>query len=248
MPWKGGEPQRLTYHPDDDLVEGWTPDGKSILFSSPRSSRKRYNKLFTIPAQGGFPQALPMPMAEMGSFSPDGTQIAYTPINNREYRWWKNYRGGQTTPIWVFDLAHFGSTEIPHENAPDRFPMWVGRKIYFVSDREDATMNLYSFDPATSTISRVTKYDQYDVKWASAGGGLIVFEYSGFLYKFDPDSVAISKISIHVPSEGLQTRPRYIQASKFISNASLSPTGMRAAFEAYGEVLTLPPSMGTSGV
>src|SRR6516165_1869297 len=29
VPVAGGEPKRLTYHPDPDLPVGWTPDGKS---------------------------------------------------------------------------------------------------------------------------------------------------------------------------------------------------------------------------
>src|SRR6202795_936011 len=28
MPADGGEPKRLTWHPDPDVVVGWTPDGK----------------------------------------------------------------------------------------------------------------------------------------------------------------------------------------------------------------------------
>ncbi len=35
---KGGEPKRLTWHPGADMVEGWTPDGRSILFSSTRAT------------------------------------------------------------------------------------------------------------------------------------------------------------------------------------------------------------------
>src|SRR5260221_14225104 len=31
IPAAGGVPHRLTYHPDADIVRGWTPDGKSIL-------------------------------------------------------------------------------------------------------------------------------------------------------------------------------------------------------------------------
>src|SRR3974377_1908537 len=37
-PTTGGEPKRLTSHPGPDFVEGWTQDGKSILFTSLRTS------------------------------------------------------------------------------------------------------------------------------------------------------------------------------------------------------------------
>ena len=94
----GGEPRRLTYHPGPDAAVGWTRDGKGVLFSSHRASATDSFALFVMPLQGGFPTALPLPMAENGSYSPDGTHIAYEPF----FQWepdWKGYRGGQTTAI-----------------------------------------------------------------------------------------------------------------------------------------------------
>ena len=38
MPAAGGVPKRLTWHPSPDVVLGWSPDGKKIIFSSPRES------------------------------------------------------------------------------------------------------------------------------------------------------------------------------------------------------------------
>jgi hypothetical protein len=37
-------------------------------------------RLWVIDRTGGFPEALPLPMAERGSFAPDGRRLAYTPI------------------------------------------------------------------------------------------------------------------------------------------------------------------------
>src|SRR6185369_16766500 len=34
MPASGDVPRRLTYHPGQDQLAGWTPDGKSVLFVS----------------------------------------------------------------------------------------------------------------------------------------------------------------------------------------------------------------------
>src|SRR5687767_15934128 len=34
----GGEPQRLTWHPGADTVQGWTPDGAKIMFASGRQT------------------------------------------------------------------------------------------------------------------------------------------------------------------------------------------------------------------
>jgi len=79
VPAAGGEPRRLTYHPGTDVAVGWTPDGKNVLIRSTRSSYSRFEKLFTVPVEGGFPTELPLPMGVQGSYSADGSGFAYVP-------------------------------------------------------------------------------------------------------------------------------------------------------------------------
>jgi len=83
VPAAGGDPKRLTYHPGVDRVRGWTPDGKRVVFGSERTSapQQSYYKLWSISLEGGLPEALPMPRAFTGSFSPDGKRIAYEEIS-----------------------------------------------------------------------------------------------------------------------------------------------------------------------
>ncbi|MEW6455389.1 MAG: PDZ domain-containing protein [Acidobacteriota bacterium] len=242
IPALGGDPRRLTYHPDNDLVEGWTPNGEKILFRSTRYSYSRFSRLFAVDSAGGFPKPLPMPMAEMGSFSPDGTHIAYTPLRNA-FDTWKKYKGGRTTPIWVFNLKDFSYMEIPHENASDTFPMWIGETIYFLSDR-NGTMNLFSYDLKSKKVNQVTNHETFDIKWASEGGGIIVYECEGYIYTFNPSSGKLKKISISVSSDLIDTRPRFIKVAEQIRNFDLSPTGVRVTFEAHGEILTVPAKKG----
>jgi tricorn protease len=76
------------------------------------------------------------------AFSPDGKRIAYTPLPDATVTW-RNYRGGQTSPIWIANLADSRIESLPRNNSNDREPMWIGETIYFVSDR-DGTANLHS--------------------------------------------------------------------------------------------------------
>ena len=135
IPAEGGEPQRLTWHPSSDLVLGWTPDGKKILFASGRNAYSRFNELYTVTLEGGLPEKLPLPMGYEGSFSPDGKSIAYVPLS-RAFRVWKRYRGGLATPIWIADLADSSVVKVPRKNSNDFNPMWIGDKVYFLSDRD----------------------------------------------------------------------------------------------------------------
>ena len=38
VPTAGGEPQRLTWHPGADTVQGWMHEGKAVLFASARAT------------------------------------------------------------------------------------------------------------------------------------------------------------------------------------------------------------------
>ncbi len=107
MPTTGGDSKRLTYHPGIDRVSGWTPDGRRIIFSSARTSapQQSYCRLWTIGLDGGLPEALPMPRAWRGAYSPDGRKFAYQEITTSfipdwdEASFWRHYRGGRTQPI-----------------------------------------------------------------------------------------------------------------------------------------------------
>jgi tricorn protease len=136
----GGVPRRLTYHPGGDIATGWTPDGKSVVFRSGRNSESgRTSQLFTIPVDGVHPALVPLPMATDGSFSPDGSRLAYEPVP-RSFQAWKRYRGGLTSLIWIANLADSSIEKLPRDNSNDFNPMWIDNRVYFLSDRSGALL------------------------------------------------------------------------------------------------------------
>ncbi|MGB9104737.1 MAG: protease, partial [Terriglobales bacterium] len=146
MSASGGVPARLTFHPVADVVVGWTPDSKQVLFRSSRDSYAGFDRLFTVPLEGGLPHEIPLPEGVMGSFSSDGKRLAYVPVWNwQPGRAWKNYRGGRTARVWIAELSDSSVIEIPRENNSNDFnPLWIGEKIYFLSDRNGPiTMFVY---------------------------------------------------------------------------------------------------------
>jgi tricorn protease len=244
MPASGGVPRRLTYHPAQDTVAGWTPDGKQILFRSTRNSYARFSRLFTIPVDGaGLPAELPLPMAEEGSYSPDGTHLAYLPLA-RAFLTWKRYRGGRTTPIWIANLADSGIEKLPRQNSNDFAPMWVGDKVYFLSDR-NGPVTLFAYDTTTKKVSELIQNSGFDLKDASAGPGAIAYEQFGEIHLFDLKTATSHKVEIRVTGDLPEVRPRLEKVATQIVSASLSPTGARALFEARGEILTVPAEKGS---
>ena len=239
---KGGSPQRLTFHPNSDDAQGWSPDGERILFTSYRNSPNRYGRFYTISREGGFPEPLPIPRAERGAYSPDGARIAYTPIRDAFYTW-RRYRGGQTTPIWVFNLQTYEVEEIPHKNASDTFPIWMVDTIYFLSDRNH-TMNLFAYDTHLKEVRQVTHHTDFDIKSASGGGGVVVYEQKGRLHIFSPSDETTRPLKISAVPDLPDVRPHYKKVGDSIRNAHISPSGVRAVFGSRGDIFTVPAKKG----
>jgi len=235
-PAAGGEAKRLTWHPKDDYALGWSPDGKNVLFRSHRIF-DAMARLFTVPAQGGFETELPLPMGWVGSFSPDGARLAYMPMRDPTGTW-RNYRGGQTSPLWIATLANSQIESLPRDDSNNRDPMWIGDQIYFVSDRAGAA-NLFGYDTKTKKVAQLTRFEKYDIKSASSGGDAIVFTQDGAIHLFDLKSNRDSIVPVRVNHDSAETKPRAVKATRHIRDFDISPSGMSALLSARGEVLTV---------
>src|SRR5438094_9976960 len=98
----------------------------------------------------------------------------------RAFNVWKRYRGGDTTPIWLATLADSKVAKIPRDNSNDYNPLWIGGKVYFLSDRNGA-VTLFSYDTRTRQVKAEVKNDGFDFKsiGAATGGDAIVIEQFG---------------------------------------------------------------------
>lgn len=248
VPAAGGQPKRLTYHPGSDQVVGWTNDGKRVLFRSAREAYSRFTRLYTIGLDGGEPEALPLPRGDSASYSPDGKAVAYVPFTNTRnsagaYAAWKRYRGGRAAPIWIADLSDSSVVKVPRDGSNDTSPMWIEGRIYFLSDR-DGPVSLYVYDPDRKDVKRLIDNKDMDIRSATAGPDAIVYEKPGSVWLYDLKSGKSREVKITVRGELPQLRPRIAKVDKDIQNASLSPTGVRVAFEARGDIFTVPAAKG----
>ncbi len=239
----GGTPRRVTFHAGPDVAVGWTPDGKNILFASPRDSfANNTQALFTVPAEGGFPTKVPLPLGWEGSYSSDGKYLAYRPTP-QPFGNWSHYRGGTSPRIWIADLTDSRVVKLPHEDWNDFNPMWVGDTIYFLSDR-NGPYTLFAYDTKTKAESQLVENTRFPIKSADAGPDAIVYEQFGSLHLFDLSTHHDQLVKVHIAADLAQVRPHFEKVAKQINNVAISPTGVRAVFEAHGEILTVPAEKG----
>jgi tricorn protease len=250
VPSSGGVPTRVTHHPSPDYAIGWHPDWKRILFRSNRGSAARYTQLWTASSTGGPADALPLPMAFAGSYSPNGQRMAYAPLDGGQFgptpeRFvaWKRYRGGTASYLWTVNLSNLAVEKIPRADSNDINPMWVGDKIYFLSDR-NGSMTLFRYDPGSKTVSELIRNTGHDLRSATAGTGGIVYEQFGEIHVYDFATSKSQLVPIQIAADLTEVRPRVQDVARKVQNAAISPTGARAVFEAHGEILTVPAEKG----
>ena len=169
IPVTGGEPVRLTYSGlvsrdqvgermgPNNIVMGWTPDGKQIIYRSKQHTFSGLRgSLKKVAVGGGVSETIPTSEGGFCSYSPDGKKLAMNRMF-REFRTWKYYRGGQADEIWVNTVGTTKIEKITDNDAQDIFPMWVGNVIYYMSDR-DRTMNLFAYNTKTKDTRKVTDH------------------------------------------------------------------------------------------
>jgi tricorn protease len=258
IPAAGGAAKRLTFHSDvvdeaplrwgpDNMVVTWTPDSKNVVFLSRRNTfNSWFGRYFSVAITGGLPSELPLDRGGMLSYSPDGQKIVYNRIFSN-FRTWKRYDGGLAQQLYLYDLATKQLAEIAPFQGTSTEPMWYGNTIYFLSDRDsNRRANLWAYDLTTKAVRQITKFTDYDVDWPSIGDTGIVFQQGGSLYVLDLPSEQLHKLDVTVPDDGTRSAPRFVDASKQIHAYDIAPNGKRAAFEARGDIFTVPEKDGAT--
>ncbi len=105
---EGGTPRRLTQGLHRDYAPTFTPDGKTIWFSSDRGRSKKDNAvgLYTIPMEGGEPVGVfchegQDRAAVQPTFSPDGRLLAFGLLSGFRDNWTIGYTPNLAVGVWV---------------------------------------------------------------------------------------------------------------------------------------------------
>jgi tricorn protease len=241
MPANGGDARQVTTSPRNEYPNSWSPDGTTILFMSNLTGAPR---LYTIRIGGVLHSEVPLlPEAISGSYSPDGTRLAYAPRS--AIGDWRFYRGGSKGVVWLADAATGEIEKLPQGNYNDDFPIWVGNQIYFLTDRS-GIYNLASYDVGSKKTTLLTNFEHYGARWIGAGSGAVVFVRDGHIHLHEIATSRTNVIDVRMSPDTSELKPRTVSAARSIEWVVPSASDDRVVFGARGDVFILDPSTGES--
>jgi len=151
-------------------------------------------------------------------------------------------RGGETLAVPA-RAAHEPAGIAAAGDSNDINPMWIGDRIYFLSDR-NGPMTLFRYDPPGKSVVELIKNLGPDIRSASSGPGAIVYEQFGQIGIYDLSNGQNRVVPITIEADLSEVRPHVQNVEREIRSGRISPTGVRAVFEAHGEILTAPAEKG----
>lgn len=229
----GGVAKRLTFLGADTIVVGWSPDSSAILFASNTAQpfHRIYN-LYRISPEGGLPERLPWGLVNHVSYGGNGGVVIGR--NTSDIARWKRYRGGTTGVIWIDPDGTGNFHQLLDLPGNLTAPMWVGERIYFISDHEQIG-NLYSCLLNGEDVQKHTHHQEYYVRNATTDGKLIVYHAGGELFCFHPGLNQNQAIPVEFCSPQVQRQRKFVDCRNYLESYHLHPDGHSTVVTARGK-------------
>jgi tricorn protease len=236
MPAEGGPVTRLTYLGVLSNVLGWMPEGNKILFTTDHGQPLTgIGYVHTITPEGGIPERLPVGHAVSISVT-SGNRTVLGRNNNDPARW-KRYRGGTAGDLWVDAEGKGEFRRLIQLKGNVARPMWVGDRIFFLSDHESVA-NIYSCTPEGTDLQRHTHHTEFFARFPSTDGTRLVYHAGADLYLYDPTTGEGRTIDIRFHSPRVARQRKFVEAARYLDSYSPHPLGHSIAVTTRGKSFT----------
>ena len=236
MPGGGGSARRLTYLNSTCQVLGWSRDGRSVVFAGAYGQvHAGTYGIFSVAADAtnGTVQQLPVGLARSIAFGPQGMVVIGRGLGDPAR--WKRYRGGTAGHLWI-DRSGDGDFQrlLPDLRGNIAAPMWVGERVYFVSDHEGIG-NLYSCTAAGDELLRHTDHEDFYARNPSSDGQRIVYHAGADLYVYEAAADRSQRVSVDWRSPRVQRNRKFVSPAAYLEQARLRPQGDGLAINTRGK-------------
>lgn len=237
MDTTGGSARRVTFWGATSHCVGWSKDGKSLIVATDwQQPFAGAMHLHTVSLDGSPSSAWNVGPARAMSQGGRGVVLGRNSLDPAR---WKRYRGGRAGTLWVDAKGDGDYAPLVKLDGNLADPMWIGRRIYFISDHEGHG-NIYSVTPTGRNIQRHTHHEDFYARFASTDGQRIVYHSGADLWVFDPELGETRRITVTVPSARPQLNRRFVPASKGLESVDLHPEGHSLAIVSRGTAITMP--------
>jgi tricorn protease len=239
VPAAGGEPRRLTHLGAMTYPVAWSSDGAEVIFASDTAQPFVGDyQLHAVAATGGPVRPLRLGPARGFALEPGGPG-AVLARNGGDPARWKRYRGGTVGTLWVDRTGRGEYTQILKTLKGNlASPLWIGGRIYFVSDHE-GTGNLYSVRPdGRGAIQRHTHHADFYVRFPGSDGRRIVYHAGADLYLFDPETSVARRLAVEIRSPRPQRQMKFASGSQF-EDYDPHPAGHSVALTVRGRPIVM---------
>ncbi|HSJ27086.1 MAG TPA: peptidase, partial [Acidimicrobiia bacterium] len=239
MPAGGGAARRLSHFGANTIVAGWSGDGARVIVATDhRQPFTGWHHLWTVPASGGPATPVGLGPAVAMVEAPSGRGVVISRHGLDPARW-KRYRGGRAGTLWI-DRDGSGEFEVLVDLAGNlASPMWIGRRIWFVSDHEGVG-NLYSVTPTGRGLTRHTDHDDFYVRFPDTDGRRVVYHAGADLFVLDVATGEREVIDVRIPSSRPQLNREFVTPGRYLESVDLHPQGHSLALTARGGAFTMP--------
>lgn len=256
MSANGGTAQRLTSNSAGELPSTFTPDGKHILFSAsiqdPAKSAlfptSAMTELYQVPTAGGRTEQILGTPAEAVNFDKSGKLFLYQDRKGFEDEWRKHHTSSITRDIWMYDTQAGKHTNLTQHAGEDRDPVLSpdGQTVYFLSERNGGTFNVYSFPLAQpQSVKEVTSFKPHPVRFLSmSNNGTLCYGYDGEIYTQQVGS-APQKVNVEIVRDD-QPQLANLDFTDGATSGTVSPDGKQVAFIIRGEVFVTSTDYSTT--
>lgn len=239
IPAEGGEAKRITHMGASSLcVSGWSPDGTEILFCcNGRSNFAEDSFVFAVSPLGGRVRPLNLGGARTVSMSPTGAVVLGR--NCVDPARWKRYRGGSAGEIWAADSLNSKFRQILKLNGNLAWPMWIGNRVYFLSDHEGVG-NIYSANNDGTDLRRHTNEIQYYARFPSTDGQRIVYTAGARIHLLDTRTNSNTILNVTAASNITQAKRKFVAADDYLEEFDIHPEGHSVGIISRGQLFTMP--------
>jgi tricorn protease len=237
MPAGGGSARRLTYLNSLCQVLGWSVDGRSVVFASTHHQvHHGVLGIFSVALDvaNGVVQQLNVGTARSIAFAPNGAVVIGRGVGDPAR--WKRYRGGTAGHLWI-DRNGDGQFVRLLANLRGNIasPMWLGERLYFVSDHEGIG-NLYSSTAAGDDLRRHTDHEDFYTRNPSSDGRRIVYHAGADLFVYDPATATSESVAVDWRSPRVPRNRKFVSASSYLEHARVRPQGDAIALTTRGKL------------